>query len=139
MLLGIHEARSKRGEEVMPHVFQKRLALNIVMMFCYGKRFEDIANPMLVQILSDASVISSFRSTNSNLQDYIPHLRLFKNQERMSVAKKVRGRRDAWLAKLLQEIQEEVKEGNVRNCMAANLLINTEDKLSNREFICNHR
>lgn len=131
-LLGLHEAGFQGRDEVMPHVYQKRLALNIVMMFCYRKRFENIDDPMLVQILNDASVISSFRSTNSNLQDYIPHLRLFKNQERMAVAKEVRGRRDAWLAKLLQEVEEEVEKGDVRNCMAANLLTNTEDKLSGR-------
>lgn len=137
MLLGLHEAGFQGRDEVMPHVYQKRFALNIVMMFCYGKQFENIDDPMLVQILSDASVISSFRSTNSNLQDYVPYLRLFKNQERMAVAKEVRGRRDAWLAKLLREVEEELEKGDVRNCMAASLLTNTEDKLSKRECICN--
>ncbi|TID25936.1 Phenylacetate 2-hydroxylase [Venturia nashicola] len=132
MLLGLHQAGSQ-GQEVMPHVFQKRLALNIVMMFCYGKRFVNIDDSMLIQILSDASVISSFRSTNSNSQDYVPYLRIFKNQERMSVATEVRSRRDAWLAKLLQKVEEEIREGNVSNCMAANLLTNTEDKLSKQD------
>lgn len=41
-----------------PHVYQKRLALNVMMMFCYGRRFAEIDDPLLLQILADASIIS---------------------------------------------------------------------------------
>lgn len=51
-------AATQGGEVVSPHIFQKRLALNIVLMFCYGRRFEDVADPLLLGILSDAKVIS---------------------------------------------------------------------------------
>lgn len=50
---------SKRGEiEIMPHVYQKRLSLNLMMMFCYGKRFETVTDPLLLQILEDANTIA---------------------------------------------------------------------------------
>lgn len=57
MVEGIFEA-SGTGTPISPHIYQKRLALNIVLMFCYGRRFEDIADPMLVRILDDAKIIS---------------------------------------------------------------------------------
>ena len=57
MVEGLFEA-SKGGKAVSPHIYQKRLALNIVLMFCYGRRFEDIADPLLHRILDDAKIIS---------------------------------------------------------------------------------
>lgn len=67
MVRGIFEATttSSQGEggqtaAISPHIFQKRLALNIVLMFCYGRRFEDITDPLLLGILSDAKVISRY-------------------------------------------------------------------------------
>lgn len=57
MVEGLFEA-SKGGKAVSPHIYQKRLALNIVLMFCYGRRFEDIADPLLHRILGDAKIIS---------------------------------------------------------------------------------
>jgi phenylacetate 2-hydroxylase len=44
--------------EITPHIYQKRLALNIVLMFCYGRRFDSVEDSMLSQILSDANIIS---------------------------------------------------------------------------------
>lgn len=58
MVQGIFEASQGGQAVISPHIFQKRLALNIVLMFCYGRRFEDIADPLLLGILSDAKVIS---------------------------------------------------------------------------------
>ncbi|KAG8162134.1 hypothetical protein KVR01_007899 [Diaporthe batatas] len=49
---------SRGGNAISPHIYQKRLALNVVLMFCYGRRFEDIADPLLLRILDDAKTIS---------------------------------------------------------------------------------
>lgn len=59
MVKGLFEA-GKGGNTVSPHIYQKRLALNVVLMFCYGRRFEDIADPLLHRILRDAKIISRF-------------------------------------------------------------------------------
>lgn len=60
MVRGIFEAGQGGQTAISPHIFQKRLALNIVLMFCYGRRFEDITDPLLLGILSDAKVISRY-------------------------------------------------------------------------------
>lgn len=57
MVKSLFEA-GKAGKAVSPHIYQKRLALNVVLMFCYGRRFEDIADPLLHRILRDAKIIS---------------------------------------------------------------------------------
>lgn len=59
MVQGIFEA-SQGGNAISPHVYQKRLALNVVLMFCYERRFEDIADPLMSEILADAKVISRY-------------------------------------------------------------------------------
>jgi phenylacetate 2-hydroxylase len=45
---------------IMPHIYQKMLSLNVVLMFCYGRRFENVNDPLLLSILSDASIISRY-------------------------------------------------------------------------------
>ncbi|KIV78237.1 hypothetical protein PV11_09973 [Exophiala sideris] len=96
--------------EIMPHVYQKRLSLNLMMMFCYGKRFATVTDPLLLQILSDANTISSFRSTNSNPQDFIPHLRYTVANKRTETAKVVRERRDKWLATMLESVNDSITQ-----------------------------
>jgi phenylacetate 2-hydroxylase len=50
---------SKKGEiEIMPHVYQKRLALNMMLNFCYGTRINSVNDPMLLQILEDATTVA---------------------------------------------------------------------------------
>ncbi|POS75669.1 cytochrome P450 [Diaporthe helianthi] len=49
---------SRGGKSISPHIYQKQLALNVVLMFCYGRRFEDVADPLLLRILDDAKIIS---------------------------------------------------------------------------------
>ena len=156
MVEGLFEA-SKGGESISPHIYQKRLALNIVLMFCYGRRFEDIADPLLLRILDDAKIISrcvfepplkrlprraltkrdhSFRSTNANAQDYVPHLRsyFFRDGARSTMANQVRGRRDKWLAKLLEEVKENIATEDRRNCVASGLLTDTQESLTKSEY-----
>ena len=48
------------SKQIMPLTYQKMLALNIVLMFCYEKRFSDVNDPLLLGILSDASIISRY-------------------------------------------------------------------------------
>lgn len=147
----------KRGsKQIMPHIYQKMLSLNIVLMFCYGRRFEDINDPLLLSILRDASIISryarfwfiysllkgtelsSFRSTNSNAQDFIPYLRyltFLQDKKRMELATEVRTRRDKWLATLLEEVKENIATGKVTNCVASGLLMDTEENLTKRMWL----
>lgn len=58
MVSGLYKDSENGTKEIMPHVYQKRLALNIMMMFCYGTRFNTVEDPLFLQILSDASTIA---------------------------------------------------------------------------------
>ncbi|KAK4544295.1 hypothetical protein LTR36_004505 [Oleoguttula mirabilis] len=135
MVKSIFQASKIGSTEVMPHLSQKRLALNIVLMFCYGRRFDDIDDPLLLGILRDASLISTFRSTSGNAQDYVPYLRylpsFLKDKKRMAMATEVRTRRDKWLASLLQEVEDNIAVGQATNCVAAGLLTDTDGGITN--------
>ncbi|GKZ30915.1 hypothetical protein AbraIFM66950_010652 [Aspergillus brasiliensis] len=131
MVSGIYHDGQDGTVGIMPHIYQKRLALNIMMMFCYGTRFESITDPLLLQILTDASTIASFRSTNSNPQDFIPHLRYWKKQGRTSTALEVRERRDKWLATMFDGVRQSLhlRTGD-RKCVAQLLLTDQQEGLT---------
>ncbi|KAL4791874.1 cytochrome P450 [Aspergillus venezuelensis] len=102
---GLYTDGQNGKTEIMPHIYLKRLALNIMMSFCYGTRFDSVSDPLLLRILQDAQTIASFRSTNSNPQDFIPHLRYLGTKDRMTTAVEVRARRDGWLARMLDDVR----------------------------------
>ncbi|KXT18666.1 hypothetical protein AC579_2666 [Pseudocercospora musae] len=138
MVYSISQQRKTGTGEVYCHLDQKKLALNVILMFCYGKRFEGIHDPLFNQILSDAATISTFRSTNVNSQDYVPHLRylpnFLKDRKRMALANEVRARRDKWLADLLQEVKERSAAGKSSDCVAAWLLTEDAGRLTSNDI-----
>lgn len=60
MVSAIYYDSAKGDVELSPHIYQKRLALNLMTMFCYGTRFASIKDPLLGQILSDANTIARY-------------------------------------------------------------------------------
>jgi phenylacetate 2-hydroxylase len=60
MVSELYEDGGKGSKEVRPHIYQKRLALNIILMFCYKRRFVAIDDSLLLGILSDANTISRY-------------------------------------------------------------------------------
>lgn len=58
MIAALYSDSCNGTMEIMPHIYQKRLALNIMTMFCYGTRFSSVTDPLLHQILEDASTIA---------------------------------------------------------------------------------
>lgn len=60
MLSGLYEDGKHGSKAINPHIYQKRLALNIILMFSYARRFSAIDDPLLLGILSDASTISRY-------------------------------------------------------------------------------
>lgn len=61
----------------MPHIYQERLALNLMMMFCYGTRFSSIEDPLLDQILKDASTIARYDSQTEHVRSKIQRCSCF--------------------------------------------------------------
>lgn len=108
MVSSMYYDSNKGAAEIAPHMYKKRVSLNIMTMFCYGTRFASVTNPMMAQILEDASTIASFRSTYTIMTDFIPHLRYGKSGAKNTKAVEVRGRRDKWLAALLDAVRQKL-------------------------------
>ncbi|KAJ5108318.1 cytochrome P450 [Penicillium angulare] len=122
MVSSLYHESQGGAAEIMPHIYQKRLALNIMMMFCYNTRFSSVTDPLLLQILEDASTIAGFRSTNSNPQDFVPHLRYFPSA-RTTSALEVRQRRDTWLASMLRNVRESLSLEKATKRSVAEMLL----------------
>ncbi|EPE34768.1 Cytochrome P450 [Glarea lozoyensis ATCC 20868] len=121
--------------EVDPRIFFQRLALNVVLMMCYGFRIADIDDPLLHNILNVAHSVSTFRSTNMNPQDYVPFLRYLPANERSKIAIKDRERRDIWLEELLQKVQTAIDNGEEVSCLSEGLLKDkSSEKLTKEEI-----
>ncbi|KAL2833335.1 cytochrome P450 [Aspergillus cavernicola] len=128
------QSQSQKGAgEIIPHIYLKRAALNIMIMFCYGTRFASVTDPLLLQILRDAQTIASFRSTNANPQDFVPHLRYLGKRDRTVTAVEVRARRDKWLGKMLDDVRGDMKgllHPADKKCVAEMLIENNQDGLT---------
>lgn len=54
------------------------------------------------------------------------------------MAGEVRGRRDKWLAALLEEVKESIAAEKVKHCVASGLLTDKSENLSRRELLTFH-
>ena len=95
--------RDSQNEFIYPYKYTQRLALNFTTMLSYATRFNDIETPLLQEILDIVKIISSFRSTNNNIQDFVPFVRLLPENDRKREAVKAGKTRDIWLDKLTRE------------------------------------
>ncbi|KAI6090974.1 phenylacetate 2-hydroxylase [Hypoxylon rubiginosum] len=107
--------------DVDPRMYCLRLAFNITLMICYGTRFKDIHDPDLLSMLDITSTVASFRSTNSNPQDYVPLLRYLPNK-RQKIAVETREKRDIWLANMFSRVQSALDKGQYCPCITGTLL-----------------
>lgn len=117
----MYEKSNGGASEIEPGIFFKREALNMSLELCYGTRMESIDSPLLREILSVVEKISTFRSTNSNPQDYIPLLRYLPGK-RSKIALESRIRRDVWLDELLDTVRQTVEKGMATTCISGGLL-----------------
>ncbi|KAI1245644.1 hypothetical protein MGN70_012536 [Eutypa lata] len=108
--------------EVDPLVYCQRIAFNITLMICYGTRFSDAHDPDLLTMLNIATTVASFRSSNSNPQDYVPLLRYLPNNKRQKIAVYIRDKRDVWLANMFNRVRAALEKGKYRPCITGTLL-----------------
>ncbi|KAL4956731.1 cytochrome P450 [Aspergillus filifer] len=121
LVRGLFEATGE-GDEVDPRIYFQRLALNLTLVWCYGTRVESVEDPLLHETLRVAHSVSSFRSTNNNIQDYVPFYRYLPASERRKLAMKDRSTRDLWLNELYQKVVDAVAAGKEATCISAGLL-----------------
>jgi phenylacetate 2-hydroxylase len=78
-------------------------------------------------------VVSNFRSTSNNWQDYIPLLRLPFISRQNKDAAEYRGRRDKYLTTFLDMLKERIANGTDKPCITGNILKDPEAKLNDDE------
>lgn len=58
VISGLLRDGKEGAADIMPHIYFKRMALNVMTMFCYDFRFNSVHDPLLLQILQDAKTIA---------------------------------------------------------------------------------
>ncbi|KAI1480294.1 putative cytochrome P450 [Daldinia eschscholtzii] len=119
--------------EISVRPYVQRYALNTTLTLCYGIRMDAVYDNLLREILYVGSAISLLRSASENMQDYVPILRYFPNNEKNARSKELRERRDAYLKLLLDKVREMIKQGTDKPCISAAILKDEETKLSGVE------
>lgn len=123
-------ADSKNGEkDIDPNPYFQRFALNTSLTLNYGVRIDGrIDNELLNEIVHVERMVSHFRSTSNNWQDYIPLMRLWPS--RNSEAGAYRKRRDRYMNLLLQMLKDKIAKGEDKPCITGNVLKDPEAKLN---------
>ena len=129
-------ADSNKGEIAMdPNPYFQRFALNTSLTLNYGIRIQGkIDDELLKEIVHVERMVSTFRSTSNNWQDYIPLMRLWPS--RNSEAGEYRVRRDKYLSLLLGMLKEKMAKGEDKPCITGNVLKDPEAKLNEGKPAC---
>jgi phenylacetate 2-hydroxylase len=114
-------ADSANGKiDIDPNPYFQRFALNTSLTLNYGIRIDGkVDNELLKEIVHVERVVSNFRSTSNNWQDYLPLLRLWPSRD--SEAGKYRARRDAYLTLLLNKLKDQIARGEDKPCITGNV------------------
>lgn len=94
----------------------KRLTLSLSLSICYGRRMY-LGDPLTQEIIHVEDQILRLRSMTDNLQDYVRLFRLWPFNSYYGKAVKLRERRDAYVAKLNQEIKGKIKNNSNEDCL----------------------
>lgn len=79
-------------------------------------------------------VVSNFRSTSNNWQDYIPLLRLPFISRQNTDAVLYRQRRDKYLTTFLDMLKQRIKDGTDKPCITGNIIKDPDAKLNDAEL-----
>lgn len=122
----------KKGVDPMPMI--QRLSLSLALTLNWGTRMGSKDDHLFHEITEVEEEISKFRSTTGNLQDYIPILRWNPFSVGSKRAKEMRDRRDVYLTKLNNDLDERMKNGTAKPCIQANVIMDEEAKLNKEEL-----
>ncbi|KAM3508018.1 hypothetical protein MY10362_001439 [Beauveria mimosiformis] len=119
--------------DVDPISYMARFALNTSLTLNYGFRIEgSVDSALLHEITHVERMISNFRSTSNNWQDYVPLLRLWSKQN--TEAQEFRARRDKYLTDMLTDLQQRIADGTDKPCITGNILKDPDAKLNTAEL-----
>ncbi|KAJ6789232.1 hypothetical protein PWT90_05076 [Aphanocladium album] len=123
----------KTPTDPMPMI--QRLSLSLALTLNWGVRLKSQKDNLFEEITYVEEEISRFRSTTGNLQDYIPLLRLNPINTHSAKARDVRRRRDVYLSRLNNGLDERIASGTYKPCIQANVIMDEEAKLNKAELI----
>lgn len=124
----LHDCDGGR-RDVDPISYMARFALNTSLTLNYGFRIEGSVDDALLQEITHVErMISNFRSTSNNWQDYVPLLRVWNKQN--TEAQEFRARRDKYLTDMLTDLQKRIADGTDKPCITGNILKDPEAKLN---------
>ncbi|KAL8404676.1 hypothetical protein RB594_009511 [Gaeumannomyces avenae] len=132
-------AEGGQGGEVAvdPMPMIQRLSLSLAVTLNWGVRGPSRRDGLFDEITHVEEEISRFRSTTSNLQDYIPLLRLNPFAGHSARARGVRDRRDAYLAELDGALLERIDAGTNAPCIQGNVIL--ENRAGEKDDASPHR
>ncbi|KAK7890544.1 hypothetical protein LTR67_007752 [Exophiala xenobiotica] len=118
-----------------PRKYFHRFALNTSLTLNYGIRIDGgIDQELLREVVHVERVVSNFRSTSNNWQDYIPILRLpFISRQNKSAAE-YRARRDKYLTAFLDMLRDRIAKGTDKPCITGNIIKDPEETLNDAEL-----
>ena len=121
---------SKGGQiDLDPRAYWQRYALNTSLTLNYGYRIDGNKDaPLLKEIVDVERGVGNFRSTSNNWQDYIPLLRLWPSQSNEAVT--FRKRRDVYMDRLLNTLEDKIAKGTDKPCITGNIIKDPEAKLN---------
>lgn len=115
--------------DINPNTYFQRFALNTSLTLNYGYRIEGNVDAALLKEITEVErLVSNFRSTSNNWQDYVPALRWFAGTNRG--AGQARVRRDRYMTLLLEKLKEEIAAGIDKPCITGNIIKDPEAKLN---------
>ncbi|MCJ1243649.1 hypothetical protein MMC30_000846 [Trapelia coarctata] len=127
-------ADSQDGQvDIDPNPYFQRFALNTSLTLNYGIRIDGkIDDELLQEIIHVERIVSNFRSTSDNWQDYIPLMRLWPS--RNNEAGEYRARRDKYMTRLLDMLKENIAKGEDKPCITGHILKDPEAHLNEAEI-----
>lgn len=107
-----------------------RLSLSLGLTLNWGVRVEGAQAHLFDEITHVEEQLSKMRSTSnlSNLQDYIPLLRLNPFSGQSAKARSLRTRRDAYLKELNDGLDARIADGTYKPCIQANVLTDPDSR-----------
>ena len=119
---------------VDPMPMIQRLSLSLALTLNWGTRMASQQDDLFHEITHVEEELSRFRSTTGNLQDYVPLLRLNPFSVGSIKAREMRRRRDVYLKKLNQDLDDRMEKGIHQPCIQANVILDKEAKLNTEEL-----
>lgn len=120
-------------EQVNPIPLFLRMNVSLGFTLHWGSRVESQTD-MFREIIHVENAISNFRSTTSNLQDYIPLLRLNPFSGVSAVARDMSVRRSRYMGVMDRELDERLEKGTYKPCIRANVKLDPDSKLNDHEL-----